>query len=113
MVDLMSCKRCGADIPAVRGRRNYMLVGDKKLSALLADLEEAQRINSEMEALIDTMTKRSRSLSAEIERCKEEGEVSFMEVRAAALKAETDGLEARRARLAKTLELVASRAAAV
>lgn len=36
-----------------------------------------------------------------------------MEARAAALKAETDGLEARRARLAKTLELVASRAPAV
>jgi hypothetical protein len=113
IVDLMSCKRCGADIPAVRGRRNYMLVGDKKLSALLADLEEAKRTNSEMDALIDTMAKRSRSLSAEIERSRAEGEVAVMEVRAAALRAETDGLEARRARLARTLELVASRAPAV
>lgn len=109
VVDLMSCKRCGADIPAVRGRRNYTLVSDKKLSALVADLEEAQRINSEMQGLIDAMAKRSQSLVAEIERCKAEGEISVMKVKVAALEAETDGLEQRRARLAETLEVVASR----
>ncbi|HVC27393.1 MAG TPA: hypothetical protein VND40_04460, partial [Nitrososphaerales archaeon] len=48
-IDLMNCKRCGADMPAVRGRRNYTLISDKKLSAFLADLEEAQRTNSEMQ----------------------------------------------------------------
>lgn len=113
IVDLMSCKRCGADIPAVRGRRNYMLVGDNKLSALLADLEEAQRINSEMQGLFDTMARRSQSLSAEIERSRKEGELLVMEAKVAALKAHTDSLEGRKARLAKTMAIIASRAAAV
>lgn len=113
IVDLMSCKRCGADIPAVRGKRNYMLVGDKKLSSLLADLEEAQRINSEMQNLIDTMARRSQSLSAEIERSRKEGELLVMEAKVAALKAQTESLEGRRARLARTLETVASRAPVV
>jgi hypothetical protein len=113
IVDLMSCKRCGADIPAVRGRRNYMLVGDNKLSALLADLEEAQRINSEMQGLFDTMARRSQSLSAEIERSRKEGELLVMEAKVAALKAQTDSLEGRKARLAKTMAIIASRAAAV
>jgi hypothetical protein len=108
-VDLMNCTRCGADIPAVRGRRSYTLVADKKLSALLADLEEAQRINLEMQGLTDKMARRSQILSAEIERCRAQGEVSVMEEKVAALKEETDGLEERRARLAKALELVASR----
>jgi hypothetical protein len=109
IVDLMNCKRCGADMPAVRGRRNYTLIGDKKLSALLADLEEARRINSEMQGLHDKMSRRSQSLSAEIERCRQEGEVSVMKTRVTALEAETDGLEVRRARLAKILESIASR----
>lgn len=108
-IDLMNCKRCGADMPAVRGRRNYTLISDKKLSAFLADLEEAQRTNSEMQELLDKMAGRSRSLGAEIERCRQEGEISVMKTRVAALEAETDGLEGRRARLAKTLESIASR----
>jgi len=108
IVDLMSCTRCAADIPAVRGRRSYTLTTDKKLSALVADLEEAQRINSEMQGLIDTMARRSQGVAAEIERCKAEGEISVMEARVSALEAETDGLEGRRARLSKTLELVSS-----
>jgi hypothetical protein len=101
IVDLMSCKRCGADIPAVRGRRNYMLVGDNKL------------INSEMQGLFDTMARRSQSLSAEIERSRKEGELLVMEAKVAALKAQTDSLEGRKARLAKTMAIIASRAAAV
>jgi hypothetical protein len=109
IVDLMNCRRCGADIPAVRGRRSFTLVPDKKLSAILADLEEAQRVNSEMQGLADKMTRRSAGLSAEIERCMAQGEVSVMEERVASLKQETDGLEETRARLAKALELVASR----
>jgi hypothetical protein len=108
-VDLMSCKRCGADIPAVRGRRSYNLLSDKRLSALLADLEEAQRVNSEMEGLLDALEDRSRRLSAEIERCKEEGVVSVIEAKVAGLEAETEGLEVRRERLARTLELMAAR----
>ena len=108
-VDLMSCKRCGADLPAVRGRRRYTLVGGEKLASILADLEEAKRINSEMEQLIDAMAKRSSSLSIEIERCRAQGEISVMRQRVASLEAETGGMEATRARLAETLELMASR----
>ena len=109
IIDLMNCTRCGADIPAVRGRRSYTLITDKKLSALVADFEEAQRINSEMNGLLDTMARRSQSLSEEIERCRALGEASVMEERVAALKAETDGLEERRARLAKAVECIAAR----
>jgi hypothetical protein len=112
-VDLMNCNRCGADIPAVRGRRHYAVVSEKRLSALVADLEEAKRINSETQALLDKLVGRSQKLSAEVERCRAEAEVSVMEAKVAALEAETRGLEGRRARLAKTLELVASRIPAV
>ena len=109
VIDLMNCKRCGADMPAVRGRRSYILIGEKKLSAILTELEEAQRANSEMQALADKMARRSQSLGREIESCRAEGEVSVMKTRVAALEEETDGLEARRARLAKTLQSIASR----
>ncbi len=108
-VDLMSCNRCGVDIPAVRGRQHYAVVSEKKLSALVADLEEAKRINSETQGLLDRLASRSQSLSAEVEKCRAEGEISVMEERVAALEAETEGLEARRARLARTLESAASR----
>jgi hypothetical protein len=113
VVDLMSCKRCGADLPAVRGRRIYSLVTEKKLTALVADLEEARRINSEMQGLVDALARRSQSLRAEIERSRAEGEASVLEARVAALRSQTDGLEGRRARLAKTLKLMASRIPAV
>ncbi len=109
VVDLMSCKRCGVDFPAVRGRRRYALVGSEKLAALISDLEEAKRINSEMQGLFDTMARRSQSLGAEIERCKVNGEVSVIEARIAALESETSGLEGKRDRLARTVELIASR----
>jgi len=108
-VDLMSCSRCGADLPAVRGRRNYSLVTDKRLSSIVAELEEAQRTNSEMVTLLGALEGRAQRLGAEIERCKEEGDVSVIEAKVAALEAETDGMEARRERLAQTLELMASR----
>lgn len=109
IVDLMSCNRCGADLPVVRGRRRYTLVSKQRLTTLVADLEEAQRINSEMQGLLDMLARRSQTLSAEIERCRAEGEISVVEGRIAALEAETDGLEGRRTRLAKTLDLMASR----
>ena len=109
VIDLMNCTRCGADMPAVRGRRSYTLISDKKLSAFIADLEEAQRINSEMQALADKMARRSQSLSAEIERCKAQGEISVMKERVAALEAQTDALEGRRARLAEMLKSIATR----
>jgi len=109
IIDLMNCTRCGADMPAVRGRRSYTLISDKKLSAFLADLEEAQRINNEMQALVDKMARRSQSLGAEIERCRAQGEIMAMKERVAALEAETDGLEGRRARLAEMLQSIASR----
>ncbi len=109
VVDIMSCERCGVDIPAVRGRRRYTLVSDQKLSALLAELEEAHRLNSEMQGLLDALARRAQTLGAEIERCRAQGEISVMEARVAALEAETGGMEERRARLAKTLDLMASR----
>jgi hypothetical protein len=108
VVDLMNCTRCGADFPAVRGRRHYALVGQEKLATLLADLEEAKRVNSEMQGLLDSMARRSQSLGAEVEGVKARGDVSVMEARVAALESETEGLAARRDRLAKTLEVVAS-----
>jgi hypothetical protein len=109
IIDLMSCDRCGENLPAVRGKRRFALLKEERLTALLADLDEAKRVNSEMQGVLDAMTRRSQSLSAEVERCRAEGETSVMETRAAALEMETDGLEGRRARLAKTLELMASR----
>jgi hypothetical protein len=109
VIDLMNCTRCGADMPAVRGRRSYALVGEKKLSSILAELEEAQRTNSEMQALADKMSRRSQGLSRDIERCRAEGEVSVMTTRVAALEEETDGLQETRERLAKVLESIASR----
>ena len=111
-VDLMNCKRCGADLPAVRGRRRYSLVGKERLTTLVADLEEARRVNSEMETLIDTMAKRSQALITETERSRARGEVSVMQAKVSALEAETDGLEARRDRLAKTVAQMAARIAA-
>lgn len=109
IIDLMNCKRCGADLPAVRGRRSYTLISDKKLTGFLADLEEAQRINNELQALVDKTARRSHALGAEIERCKAQGEIKVMKERVAALEAETDGLEGRRARLAEVLESIATR----
>ena len=109
IIDLMNCERCGADLPAVRGKRLFTLVGTQRLSALLADLEEAKRTNSEMTGLLDMLARRAKTLSAEIERCRAEGEISVMEERVKALEAETDSMEERRKRLAKTLNLMASR----
>lgn len=113
VVDLMSCKRCGADFPAVRGRRRYSLVGQEKLAAVLADLAEAKRTNSEMQGLIDTMARRAQALGSDIERTVARGELAVVEVRVAALEAETAGLQTRRDILAGTLEAIASRAPAV
>jgi hypothetical protein len=112
VVDIKNCNRCGVDLPTVRGKRKYALLSAKRLSAIVADLEEAQRINSEMQALLDTMEKRSQSLLAEVDRCRADGEVSVIEERIAALEAETDGLEERRAQLVQILDTIASRAPA-
>ncbi|MDG7005897.1 MAG: hypothetical protein JRM86_03075 [Nitrososphaerota archaeon] len=111
-VDLMSCKRCGADLPAVRGRKRYSLVGQEKLAAMVADLEEAKRVNSEMESLADTMAKRSQGVIVETEKARVKGELSVIQSRVSALETETQGLEARRDRLAKTVATIASRVAA-
>lgn len=110
-VDLMSCKRCGADLPAVRGRKRYSLVGKEKLATMVADLEEAKRINLEMESLIDTMAKRAQGIIAETDRCRVRGEASVIQAKISALETETEGLEARRDRLAKTVAVIAARIA--
>jgi predicted RNase H-like nuclease (RuvC/YqgF family) len=112
VVDIKNCNRCGVDVPTVRGKRQYALLSEKRLSALVADLEEAQRINSEMQGLLDTMEKRSQSLLAEVERCRADGEMSAIEEKITALEEETEGLDERRARLAEILDMLASRAPA-
>lgn len=109
IVDLMTCKRCGADLPAVRGRKRYSLVGSERLAAIVADLEEARRRSAEMEGLIVTMTRRSQSIEVEIERSRAKGEVDVLEQRVASLESETAGLQGRRDQLVRTLELVAAK----
>jgi septal ring factor EnvC (AmiA/AmiB activator) len=108
VVDLMNCKRCGADLPAVRGRRRYTLLSDEKLATIMADLEESKRISSQMGQTIASMTRRSQELSAEIESVNSRGELMVIRERISSMEAETDGLQARRDLLARTLELVAS-----
>ena len=108
IIDLMSCERCGTDIPAVRGRRQFSLVSKEKLSTLLADLQEAQRVNSEMQGKLHVMERRSASLGAEIDRCREDGEVTVLEQRVAGMEIHNDSLEATRARLAETLRALDS-----
>lgn len=109
VVDLMSCKRCGTDIPAVRGRRRYILLSKDKLSSLVADLGEAQRLNSEMQNRMTEMEARSHSIDIEISRCRAEGEVTLLEARVAALEGQNATLEGRRARLAEALQFIGSR----
>ncbi len=109
VVDLMNCTQCGLDFPAVRGRRHYALVGKEKLASLLADLEEAKRIDSEMRGLLDTRLRRSQELTAEVERCRAKGEVSVLEARVSTLESQTESLSERRDRLAKTLQVIAAR----
>jgi hypothetical protein len=54
------------------------------------------------------MTRRSQELSAEIESVNSRGELMVIRERISSMEAETDGLQARRDLLARTLELVAS-----
>jgi hypothetical protein len=113
IIDLMSCKRCGHDLPAVRGRRHYTLVSQEKLTSLFSDLGETKRINSERQRLLDAMAKRFQTLNAEIERCRAAGERSVLGAKVSALEAQTRGMEERRARLAEALEFLASKIPAV
>jgi hypothetical protein len=108
-IDLMSCKRCGLDIPAVRGRRHYTLVSHEKLAALFSDLDDAKRVNSDMERLLGAKAKRLQGLSAETEECREAGELSVLGARVSALEAQTRRMEERRARLAGALEFLSSK----
>jgi hypothetical protein len=108
-VDLMGCERCGISFPSIRGRRKYTLVPPKKLSSLMAELEEAKQRNSEMLGNVKLVEKRSRSLAAEIEEFKLRSEISSLERRMGALESENKGLELRRTRLRETIELIASR----
>ena len=109
IIDLMSCKRCGHDLPAVRGRRHYTLVSQEKLTSLFSDLDEAKRVNSDKQGLVDAMAKRFKSLSAEIEKSRAEGELSVLGARVSALEAQTQSMDERRARLAEALEFLASK----
>lgn len=109
VIDLMSCRRCGAEVPTVRGKRRYELVPKGKLSGLLTELEEARQKNSVVLEQLDGTMKRSQSLAAEIERLNAQGEVTIMEERVAKLEYETKGLEGRRAKLREAVDLIASK----
>jgi len=109
IIDLMSCKRCGMDLPAVRGKRRYTLVSQEKLTVLFSDLDEAKRVNSDKQGLLDAMAKRFQSLSAEIEKSRAAGELSVIGARVSALGAQTHSMDERRARLAEALEFLASK----
>ena len=109
IIDLMSCKRCGTDIPAVRGKKQFALVSKEKLASLVAELQEAQQVNSEIQSKLQVMEKRSASLDADIVRCRAEGEVTVLEEKVAGLETANNSLEATRARLAETLRVLDSR----
>jgi hypothetical protein len=108
-VDLMSCKRCGAEFPMVRGKRRYILVPKRKWSDTLAELAEARQTESQVLEQLEGMNRRSQRLAAEIERVKARGEVSIMEGRVASMESVTKGLEGRRDRLKEAVSLIASR----
>lgn len=112
VVDLMSCKHCGFDLPAVRGRRRFALVQSERLSRMLAELDEERRRCAEIQGVLDGMARQSQRLEVEIERSRVRGEISVIEGRVTALESETVALEATRARLAVAVTLVASRAQA-
>jgi hypothetical protein len=113
VIDLMSCQRCGIDLPAVRGKRRYALLSEKKLSSIVADLEEAQRINLQNQGLVEMMDRRFQHINVEIERRRAEEEISILEAKIAGLEAETDGMESSRARLAAMLDTIATTIPAV
>lgn len=112
-IDLMGCRRCSLDIPAVRGKRHYTLVSKEKLTALFSDLDEAKRVSSERLGLLDAMAKRFQSLNAEIERFRAAGERSVLGARVSALEAQTQSMEERRVRLAEALKFLSSKIPAV
>ncbi len=109
IIDLMSCKRCGTDIPAVRGKRRYALLSREKLSQLGKEMQEARSVDAQMQERLAAMEERSHALDREIERCRTEGEISALEERVSALERENRGLEEKRAQLAETLEYLTNR----
>lgn len=108
IVDLMNCKRCGFDLPTVRGRRRYMLVEDAKLAGLQADLEDERRRSASAEEQVVMLEKRAKRMELEIERTRARGEVSVIEERVAALESETAAMEERKAKLSSVVNLMAS-----
>jgi hypothetical protein len=108
VVDLMSCKRCGFDLPTVRGRKHYVLVEDGKLANLQSQLEEEKNRNSATHKQIEELGRRATRMEAEIERTRVRGEVSAMEERVAVLESETRAMEERKAKLGELVDLMAS-----
>lgn len=109
VVDLMSCKRCGYDLPTVRGRRKFVLVQEDKLAGIQSELEGERRRLAEFERETSNMTHKINRVKAEIERTAASGVVSAIEARVSALESENAKLEERKAKLAAAIEQVASR----
>jgi len=108
IVDLMNCKRCGFDLPTVRGRRRYVLVEDSKLAGLQAELDDEKRRSTSAQVQIDALENRAKRMELEIERTRARGEVSVIEEKVAALESETAAMEERKAKLTEVVNLMAS-----
>jgi len=108
-VDVMSCKRCGYDLPTVRGKRKFVLVQDDKLAGIQSELEGERKRCSDFEREIDSMVHKVNRIQAEIERTAARGVVSAIEARVTALESENAKLEERKARLAAAIELISTR----
>ena len=109
VVDLMSCKRCGFDLPTVRGKKQYSLVPDERLAGLQSELEGERQRCSDLDREIEGLTRRAKRLEAEIERTAENGVVAAIEERIAAVEAQNARLEETKARIAAAIELVSAR----
>ena len=108
IVDLMNCKRCGFDLPTVRGRKRYVLVEDAKLAGLQNDLEGERKRSSTTQQQIEDLGRRATRLEVEVDRTRARGEVSVMEEKAEALESEMKAMEERKAKLTSLVAEMAS-----
>ncbi len=100
VIDLMSCKNCGAEIPTVRGERRYVLVPKRRLSDLLTDLEETRQIRVKALERLEGMRRRSERLAVEVKRLQAKRDLE-MKGRVAALESALNALEGRQSRPGK------------
>ena len=108
IVDLMNCKRCGFDLPTVRGRKRYVLIEDAKLAGFQNQLEDERKRSQLTEQQIEELGRRAKRMEVEIDRTRARGEISAMEERLAALESQTKAMEERKAKLGELVTLMAS-----